>query len=299
MKVLVAGGLGFTGRYICRSFLDQGAEVTAIGLNPNPNLIPHPQFKYQSADTTQGGAWQERVGQADVIVNLTGKTIFRRWTDTYKQQIYDSRILTTRNVVEALPDGSQATLCSTSAVGFYGDGGESVLTEASVKGSGFLADIARDWEAEASAAERKGARVNLMRFGVVLGRGGGALVKMIPAFKMFAGGPMGSGDQWTPWIHIDDLVSAVHFLVDHRNAHGVYNFCAPDSVRNRELAAALAKVLKRPSAIPVPAFILRTVLGDLSEIFLDSQRVAPERLTAAGFAFKYPNLTDALTQLVG
>jgi uncharacterized protein (TIGR01777 family) len=299
MKVLVTGGLGFVGRHICRSFLDQGAEVTAIGRSPNPNLIPHPQFNYRAADTTQTGDWQEGVGQADIIVNLTGKTIFARWTDAYKQQIYDSRILTTRNIVQALPEGSRTTLCSTSAVGFYGDGGETVLTEASALGSGFLADIARDWEAEAQAAEKKGARVNLMRFGVVLGRGGGALVKMIPAFKMFAGGPMGSGSQWMPWIHIDDLVSAVHFLVDHQTPLGAVNFCAPHPVRNHELAATLAKVLKRPSAIPVPAFLLRTVLGELSEAFLDSQRVLPERLTAAGFSFEYPKLKDALTQLVG
>ena len=299
MKVLVTGGLGFVGRYICRSFLEQGAEVTAVGRNPSPNLIPHPQFEYTDADTTLEGDWQAAVGQADVIVNLTGQTIFKRWTEEYKQQIYDSRVLTTRNIVKAVPEGSGAVLCSTSAVGFYGDGGETVLTEASSRGSGFLADIAVDWEAEALAAEKKGVRVNLMRFGVVLGRGGGALVKMIPAFKLFAGGPIGSGSQWMPWIHIEDLVSAVHFLVDHRETRGIYNFCAPHPVRNHELAGTLAKTLKRPSAIPVPAFLLRTVLGDLSETFLDSQRVVPERLTAAGFAFEYPRLAQALTQLVG
>lgn len=298
MKVLVTGGLGFVGRHICRSFLEQGADVMAIGLSPNPNMIPHPQFKYRAADTTQEGDWQNSVGRADVIVNLAGKTIFRRWTDAYKQQIHDSRMLTTRNIVQAIPEGSQTTLCSTSAVGFYGDGGEALLTEASARGVGFLADIARDWEAEALAADKKGIRVNLMRFGVVLGRGGGALVKMIPAFKMFAGGPMGSGGQWMPWIHIDDLVSAVHYLVDHEQSRGVYNFCAPHPVRNHELAATLAKVLKRPSALPVPAFLLRTIMGELSETFLYSQRVVPERLTTEGFVFKYPKLTTALTQLI-
>jgi uncharacterized protein (TIGR01777 family) len=204
MNYFITGGLGFVGCHLSNFLLKDGNRVTAIGLNPKPNLIDHSEFRYIPADTTKAGDWQDEMRDQEVIVNLAGKSIFKRWTEDYKKQIYDSRILTTRNLVDALPDGSDVIFCSTSAVGFYGSRGDDVLTEESPPGEDFLAKVGKDWEWEALQALNKGARVVLTRFGIVLDRDGGAMGKMIPAFRRYLGGPLGSGEQWFPWIHMHD-----------------------------------------------------------------------------------------------
>ena len=256
MQVIITGGSGFVGTHLIRDCLNQGHRVVALGSRPAYKGIVHADFEYLCADTSRSGQWQQRVAESELIFNLAGRTIFRRWTRKYKQQIYDSRILTTRHLVEALPATTDIGLVSTSAVGYYGNCGDTELTEEAPAGNDFLASVSRDWEAEALKAQGKGARVAIMRFGIVLGHDGGALAKMVPAFKSCMGGPLGKGRQWFPWIHIDDLTAVCLYLAAHGDLCGAFNLCAPNPVRNVEMAQSLGKVLDRPAKIPIPAFML-------------------------------------------
>jgi uncharacterized protein len=299
MRVLITGGTGFVGRHLSARFLEHGHAVTLLGTRSVSLETTPGNCRTLQADTTRPGNWQQAVADADLIVNLAGRTIFKRWSQSTKQQIYDSRIRTTQNVVAALPAESQAVLISTSAVGYYGDGQESVLTEAAAPGHDFLAALARDWEAEAMRSAVKGVRAVVARFGIVLGSDGGALANMLPAFRYFAGGPLGSGRQWFPWIHIDDLCAAIHFLAERDDLAGAFNLCGPHPVRNRELAQTLGRVLGRPAVLPTPALALKILLGEMAGVLLAGQRALPTRLSGAGFAFKYPQLEAALRNLLG
>ena len=298
MNVFITGGLGFVGRNLSNFLLQKGNRITAVGLSKNPELIDHPDFRYISADTTQTGAWQQELGDQQVIINLAGRSIFKRWTDGYKKQIVDSRILTTRNLVSALPTGSQMVFCSTSAVGYYGSRGEEVLTEEAAPGDDFLAEVGKRWEQEARQAEAKGIRVVLTRFGIILDRDGGAMAKMIAAFRFFLGGPLGNGEQWFPWIHMHDLLSAFQFIIENSGVNGPVNFCAPQPVRNKELAAKLGTALNRPAFMPAPAFMIKLLMGEFGESLLNSQRAVPDKLEKLGFKFKYVNMDSALGEIV-
>jgi uncharacterized protein (TIGR01777 family) len=298
MNVFIAGGSGFIGTHLCRQLLAQGHEVTVTGSRPRHPLSGQDRFRYISADTTEAGPWQQALTASEMVINLAGKTIFRHWTDRYKEQIHASRILTTRNLVAALPENASTLFCSASGVGCYGDRGEDLLTEAEPPGSDFLAHVCREWEAEALTAEHKGARVVLTRFGIILGKEGGAMAKMIPAFRLLMGGALGDGRQWFPWLHIDDLTSGLLFVQGHPEISGPVNFCTPHPVRNRDLARALASALSRPALVSPPAFMIRLLLGEFGETLLASQRAVPEKLTGHGFEFKYPRLESALQQIV-
>jgi len=298
MKIFITGGSGFIGKHLSAFLLGRGHSVTAIGRRPLEAFIENDHFTYLKSDTSQSGKWQESLQGMDAVVNLAGQTIFKRWSKRYKQIIYDSRILTTRHIVEALPAGGHTTLCSASATGYYGDRADDILTEIEPPGTDFLAHVAADWETEVLLAGEKGNRVVTARFGIVLGKGGGALSRMIPAFKSFAGGPVGSGTQWFPWIHIDDLTAAVLFVIENKRVQGPVNLCTPHPVRNRELSNTLGKILNRPALVPVPAFMLRLALGELGSALLASQRVVPERLTQSGFAFKHPGIEEAISAIV-
>jgi uncharacterized protein (TIGR01777 family) len=298
MNYFITGGLGFVGRQLANFLLREGNRVTAVGLNPNPNLIHHSDFRYIPADTTKTGAWQDELRDQQVIINLAGKSIFNRWTESYKRQIYDSRILTTRNLVDALPENSRIIFCSTSAVGFYGSRGDDVLTEETPPGEDFLAKLGKDWEWEALQAINKGARVVVTRFGIVLDRDGGALSKMMPAFRCFVGGALGSGRQWFPWIHMHDLVYAYKFVIAKQQISGPVNFCAPQPVRNRELAAKLGEALNRPAFMPAPAFLIKLLLGEFGRSLLNSQRAVPEKLQKSGYRFTYPDIKSAVAEIV-
>ena len=273
-------------------------KVTAIGRSADRQRIRHENYRYIAADTTRPGKWQKEAEETQAAVNLTGATIFKRWTANYKEMIYNSRILTTRHVVAALPEGRSVTLCSASGAGYYGNRGEDILKEDERVGHDFLAGVSKDWEKEAQNAAAKGVRVAVMRFGVVLGKSGGALAKMIPAFKMFVGGSMGSGNQWFPWIHLDDLMAAVRFIIDHQDVSGPLNFCAPNPARYRQLAKTLGEVLGRPSFMPAPAFMIRLAMGEFGDVFLASQRTIPDRLLKHGFSFQYPDIKSAIQAVV-
>jgi hypothetical protein len=298
MKFVITGGLGFIGVNLSNYLLDKGHAVIALGRAATQNRITADRYQYISADTTQPGDWQKALGDVDAVVNLAGKSIFKRWSKSYKRQIYDSRILTTRNIVDALPADQSVVLCSASGAGYYGNRGDDLLKEDEKSGNDFLASVSVDWEAEALKATAKGIRAALMRFGVILGKGGGALAKMIPTFKFFVGGPIGSGNQWFPWMHLTDLMAAILFVCEHPQVNGPLNFCAPNPVRNRELAKTLGQVLGRPAIMPTPAFMVRTVLGEFGNVLLDSQRTIPAKLLSHGFEFQYPDIRSALKEVV-
>jgi len=299
MKIIITGGLGFIGTKLSIRLLESGHQVTIVDHSPKPRPYTPQEARYVSADTMVPGAWQEEVENYDAVINLAGASIFRRWNNDTKQLIYDSRILTTRNVVEAMPKEKGALLCSTSAVGYYGFRGDEQLTEEDSPGNDFLARVCVDWEREARKAAEKGVRVAITRFGIVLGRTGGVLGKMIPAFKKFVGGPLGSGKQWFSWIHIEDLLKAFLFVFENQDIHGPVNFCSPNPVRNRDLARALGKALSRPSFLTTPAIILRVVLGEFGSVLLEGQRVIPAKLVKYGFVFQYPEIMGALQEVVG
>jgi uncharacterized protein (TIGR01777 family) len=298
MKILITGGSGFVGSHLTDFLLSRGHQVIAIGRSEPQHGVDRANYRFVAADTTRRGPWQKELADADAVVNLAGATIFRRWTKKYKKQIYDSRILTTRNVVEALPSDTNLTLCSASGAGYYGSRGDDILKEDEKAGSDFLAGVSVDWEQEALLASAKGVRVAIMRFGVILGKNGGAMSKLIPAFKMFVGGPLGDGNQWFPWLHLDDLMSAIEFVLDHQEVSGPLNFCGPNPVRNRELAQALGEVLGRPSFMPAPAFMIRLAAGEFGDVFLGSQRTLPDKLLNHGFSFKYPEIKGAIEAII-
>ncbi len=299
MKIFITGGLGFVGRALSIALLEDGHQITTVGRTPEPtNKIEHPAFNYLAADTTKPGDWQSTVADHNIVINLAGKSIFTFWTQKVKKQIYDSRVLTTRNLVDSLAGAGDTIFFSTSAVGYYGDRGDDVLTEAEPPGNDFLATVGRDWEREALKAKSDHVRVVLTRFGIVLDRSGGAMASMIPAFKWFLGGRLGSGRQWFPWIHLRDLIAAYRFAINHPTIDGPANWCSPHPVRNRLLTQDLAYMLNRPVMLPTPAFFIKLVLGDLGKALLCSQRAHPSVLEEAGFHFTYGDIDSALNEII-
>jgi len=298
MQILITGATGFVGRQLSNLLLGEGHRIFGVGTRTRQDAVRHDNFSYISADTTRPGAWQEALGDMDAVINLAGTSIFGRWSEQYKKRIYDSRILTTRNLADALPENRAVIFCSTSATGFYGDGGDEILTESSPGGDDFLARVGRDWEAEALRAEEKSARVVLARFGIVLGKRGGMMQKVLPAFRFYAGGPLGDGRQWFPWIHMDDLLAAFQFVLQNNAIRGPLNFCSPNPVRNLDFSKTLGRVMNRPVFMRTPSLLLRIAMGELAEAVLSSQRVVPERLLEFGFKFKFPGIQDALINIL-
>ena len=298
MKILITGASGFVGTHLWRDLIERGHHVTGVARRGPEQARRMARFRFVAADTTQPGNWQAELRETDAVINLAGRSIFGRWTGAVKQEIRDSRVLTTRHVVDALSPGKPVVLVSASGVGFYGEGGEEPLTEESPPGDDFLARLSIDWEAEALRAAAGGARVVLTRLGVVLGPGGGAMARMLTAFNSFVGGPIGSGRQWFPWIHLEDLAAAVAFIIETPGLSGPVNLCAPNPVRNRDLARALGKALNRPAVIPTPGFMLRLALGEFAGVLLGSQRALPRKLEESGFRFTYPDIQSAVTAVV-
>jgi uncharacterized protein (TIGR01777 family) len=295
MKIFITGGTGFVGKSLAPALVRRGHEVTILTRSGKgePGGVSSVE-----GDPTQRGGWQSEVKEHDAIINLAGASIFTRWTDAAKKTIRESRLLTTRNLVEALEGARVKHFFSTSAVGYYGFHGDEVLTEESPPGNDFLAQLGRDWEKEAREAEKKGCRVVITRFGIILGERGGALGQMIPLFRKYLGGPLGAGNQWFSWIHIEDLTSAFLFLLEHLEFSGPANFTAPNPVRNRELAKAIGKAMGRPSFLPAPGFMLKLFLGEFGSILLEGQRVIPQRLLKSGFQFRYPEIEQAMQQII-
>ena len=290
------------GTALTRTLVDAGMQVTVLcrPTEPPPELPEGAVFF--EGDPTRPGPWQDEASRHDTFINLAGASIFSRWTKRQKALIRESRMATTENLVAAIEKKKDrpATLFSTSAVGYYGFTGDDELTEEAPAGYDFLARVAAEWEQAARVAEESGARVVITRFGIVLGPDGGALGQMIPLFRWGLGSPLGNGRQWFSWIHLDDLCRAFLFLMKHDEIAGPVNCTAPVAVTNRTLTKSLAAQLSRPVILPpVPALVLRIVLGEFSHVLIRGQRVVPKRLTDAGFDFMYSNIDGAIKNAVG
>jgi uncharacterized protein (TIGR01777 family) len=299
MRVTVTGATGTIGRALVRELAGRGDEVTALSRDPASADLdvevlawPDPKRELPPAAAFHG---------RDAVINLLGETVAQRWSDEAKREIRDSRVLGTRNLVAALarlPEGERpGTLVSQSASGWYGPRGDERLDEAEPGGSDFLAGVVRDSEAEARKAP--GMRVVLTRTGVVLTRGGGALEKMLPFFKLGVGGPVAGGMQYVPWVHLDDVVGAMVFCLDNDAVSGPVNVTAPEPVTNKELSRTLGRVLRRPAIAPVPALAVKALYGEMAMVVTTGQRVVPGRLMELGYEFRRPDLEDALRSATG
>lgn len=307
MKVVVAGGTGFIGAPLCRELAGAGHEVVALSRNvPAAQKTLGAGVKVMRWDPGAGEIPAEALDGADGIVNLAGESIASgRWTRERKERILASRIQATRSLVEAAgrarENGRQErprVLVNASAIGFYGPHGDEELREDALAGQDFLARVCLAWEAEAKKAEVLGLRVVTVRIGVVLGEGGGALARMVTPFKLFAGGPMGTGRQWFSWVHRDDVVGIIRFALEHENVRGPVNATGPEPLTMRDFSGTLGRVLGRPSWLPVPGFLLRVALGEMSEMLLNGQRVLPAKAIEAGYRFRFTTAEEALRRVL-
>ena len=277
MNVAVTGAPGFLGRRVI-------AELAKAGHSPNP-LARNPS--------------SESLDSAEAVIHLAGEPVAQRWTPEAKQRIYASRVDGTRNLVSSISKNAHRppVLVCASAIGIYGSRGDEILKEDSRPAEDFLARVVVDWEKAAESAEALGIRVVNLRFSMVLGDGG-ALAKMLPPFKLGIGGRLGSGKQWTSWIHIDDAVNLILFALENGQVRGALNATAPNPVTNAQFTRELARVLHRPAIFPVPPFALRLMFGEMADVVLASQRVLPAGAQAAGFQFRYSDLAPALANLL-
>ncbi|HID70997.1 MAG TPA: TIGR01777 family protein [Desulfobacterales bacterium] len=300
MKFFIMGGTGFIGGPLVRHIINKGHEVILLARSVSRIKNLPSQIQPLIGDPLKPGDWQNIAGQADVIINLVGRSIMTRWSKASRKEILDSRILSTRMAVEAIPSSraEKMTLINANAVGYYGNSGDYLITEDFSPGTGFLVEVTNKWQQEADVASEKGARVIISRFGAVLGRGGGALAKMLPPFRFGLGGKLGDGRQWFAWIHMHDLVNALLFVAENKSIAGVVNMCSPKPVTNLELTETLSKIFKRKAILPVPGIILKMVLGGSAEIALEGQRVSPAVLKRAGFVFDFPDIEAALKDLI-
>jgi hypothetical protein len=302
MNVFLTGGTGFVGRTLTERMIGRGHHVTVLTRSAKRASDLPKGVAVVEGDPTQSGEWQKRVADQDVIINLAGASIFRRWTPKAKDAIRESRVLTTRNLVDALSraEGRDQFLLSTSAVGYYGSRGDEELQEESDPGEDFLATVTGEWESAALEAQRHGVRVCCCRFGIVLGRQGGALGQMLPLFRKGLGSPLGSGKQWVSWIHEQDLVRIHLFLMERSDVSGPVNCTAPHPVTNREMTKHIGEALGKATFMPsVPGFMVKMVMGEFGSVLLGGQRVVPNRLLKLGFEFRFPTMEEALADLLG
>ena len=305
MKVAITGATGFVGSLLVQRLHAKGDQIVVLTRNTTfaQKVFPSeafPNVEIVAYTPNTSGSWQSVIASCDGVVNLAGEPIGEgRWTPERKQEILNSRKLGTQKIVEAITNANPKTavLINASAIGYYGTSETATFDETSLSGNDFLAQVCQAWETEATKVKDAGVRLVILRFGIVLGNGG-ALGKMIPPFKLFAGGPIGSGRQWFSWIHVDDLVSLILQALTKSEIEGVYNATAPNPVRMADLSQTLGQVMNRPSWLPVPAFAIEALLGDGSIVVLEGQQVIPKRTLETGFEYKYSNLQSALTQIL-
>src|SRR5688572_9048112 len=303
MKVVIAGGGGFLGSPLAWAWAEEGHDVRVLTRGLAPGQAQHESGTGRPGITRVGWEPDGRAGQlarefdgASAVINLAGTSIAgARWTAARKKAIRDSRIRATQSLVAAFAESpsTSATFISASGVGYYGSRGSEVLTEDSPPGTDFLAQVCTDWEAEARRAEQRGTRVVLLRTGIVLEKGGGALPQMMRPFRFFVGGPLAGGRHYLSWIHRHDWVEMVRWIVETPQVAGAVNVTAPHPVTNAEFARALGRALHRPSLIPAPRLALKVVLGEVADAVLASQRAVPARAQAAGYHFRYPEIDIA------
>lgn len=298
MNIVIAGGSGFIGRALSTALHQHHHGITVLSRDPaRASATRGPTVAVVGWDVDNPGPWQQAIEEADAVVNLAGEPVAeKRWTPARKEALRRSRLSSTYALVEAIKRATPRprVLISASGVGYYGARDAMPVTEATPRGGGFLAELSADWEHEASQAAADGVRVVLLRIGMVLGRDGGALGRMVPLFKRFLGGPIPPGYQWVSWIHLKDLVALIEWAIGHDGMSGPVNAVSPNPVTMSEFCRTLARVLRRPSWLPIPELALRLGLGEMSSMLTTGQRAEPRAVTNEGFAFKFPNLAMAL-----
>jgi hypothetical protein len=297
MKILITGASGLIGKALQKSFAEKGYEML-LATRKKPEKSNEIQW-----DTEKGFADGDlpQIENLDAIIHLAGENIAGRWTDEKKRRLMDSRVLGTRNIVETISKlaAKPKVLINASATGIYGDRDDEIMTEESAAGDTFLAEIGKNWEAEAVVAENFGVRLVLLRTGIVLAKDGGALAQMLTPFKFGLGGTIGSGKQWMSWIALEDVVRIVNFALENENLNGAINVVAPNPATNKDFTDALGSVVHRPTFLPLPAFAVNLAFGEMGDaLLLDSTRVLPKKLEEAGFKFDFPDLKTALEQAI-
>ncbi len=297
MDYLITGASGFIGQRLVNRVLASGNEVNYLGRRRSSRLDSRAAFHRWDAGQPPP---LDSVPTVDAIIHLAGEPIAQRWNSDVRRRIRESRVEGTRQLVSAIAGlrHKPSVLISASAVGYYGDRGDEILTESSMPGNDFLAQLCVDWEQEALRAREVGLRVVLIRIATVLGREGGALKQMLPAFRLGIGGKFGNGRQWMPWIHLDDLVELLIFSAENPSVEGPLNGSAPRPVTNAEFTRVLAAAVHRPAIFPIPKFALKLALGEVAEFVFKSERVIPELAERAGFSFQFPEIGAALRTLV-
>ncbi len=296
MNITISGASGLIGHRLAKLFAAEGHAVHALSRGPGKDV---PGRRISAWDPNSGEPPLEALRDADTVIHLAGENVAQRWTEDARRRIRESRVAGTRSLVQALaklPRRPEALICA-SAIGYYGSRGDEILTEASHPGSGFLPEVCIAWEREAQAAEDLGMRVVRLRIGVVLDTNGGALPRMLPAFRWGAGGKLGDGRQWMSWIHLEDVAGLVRSAV-LTPMSGAVNAVSPDPVTNADFTRVLAHSISRPALLTVPRFALKAAFGEMSEVLLASLRVIPKAADAAGYGFRFPNLRGALKSLL-
>ena len=305
MKIAITGATGFVGSRLVERLISQGDQLIVLSRSVQRAQKVFPATAFKNLEIvgytpTVSGDWQNAINGCDAVVNLAGEPIAEgRWTPERKQEILNSRKLGTQKVVEAIAhaDPKPNVLVNASAIGYYGTSQTASFDETSPAGNDFLAQVSTEWESEAQKVTDLGTRLVILRFGIVLGIGG-ALGKMITPFKLFAGGPLGDGQQWFSWIHLDDLVNLILQALNNSQMEGVYNATAPEPVRMSEFCNTMGQVINRPSWLPVPGFALEVMLGEGATVVLEGQQVLPKRTLENGFEYQYPKLQAALTEIL-
>jgi uncharacterized protein (TIGR01777 family) len=305
MRVFVTGGTGLIGTRLIKRLRERNDEVVLLSRRP---VVAREMFAgctVVEGDPVQAGTWMDAIRDCDAVIHLAGENVFaRRWSADFKTLLHDSRVKSTENVVQALAKnptraaGGFKVLVNASAVGYYGPHGDEEVTEDSPPGDDVLAHICMDWEKAARQVEASGVRLAIIRIGVVLDPAGGALKKMLTPFKMFAGGPIGSGRQYLSWIHHADLIGLLLLALDNAEARGPLNGTAPNPVTNRQFSKALGRALHRPSFMRTPRFMLRLMLGEVAGLITTGQRVLPKKPLALGYTFRFPEIDAALKDVL-
>ncbi len=301
MRVIITGGSGLIGRALTANLTNDGHEVIVLSRQPETGADLPTGAKATRWDGRSAAGWGHLADGAKAIINLAGENIASgRWTPERKRAIRNSRTNAGQAVVEAVEAAANkpSVVIQASAVGYYGPRNGQEVTEDTPAGDDFLAQICAEWEASTVPVEAKGVRRAIIRTGVVLSPDGGALPRMLLPFKLFAGGPLGSGRQWFPWIHLADEVAAIRYLIDHQTARGPFNLTAPTPLTNAEFGRVLGRVLGRPAVMPTPGFALRLAFGEMATVLLDGQQAVPRRLQELGFTFRFPEAEAALRNLL-
>ncbi|NLD38493.1 MAG: TIGR01777 family protein [Desulfatiglans sp.] len=300
MNIFITGGTGFIGTSLSNALSARGHRVYILTRSLK-NPTHESNIIHVDGDPARKGPWLERLMECDVVINLAGATIFKRWTPAYKKTLIKSRIDTTRNIVEEITRNkkSDLLLISASAVGYYGFHDDEAVDENAAPGSDFLASLSAEWERTALEALCCGARVIINRFGIVLGKGGGAIHMMMPLFRYWLGSRLGNGMQYFSWIHLYDLINIFIYQIENKGLSSIYNCTAPNPVTNRELTKAISIAMKKPLILPpVPGFMLKLVMGEFADVLLKGQRVIPKRLLDEGYSFRFPEINRAIMDIL-